>query len=117
MSNDFTRTQIAFRWQCKPQLNDLIPPTPSNLKLSPQVEERKGWAPHSSLGTPSPSVPQPPWSTNKEGFVQRMNEDSFLLGVLLKLESRGLLPSMTPVGSPQPNLQMPLVSNGHLAGG
>lgn len=92
-----------------------FPPTPSNLKLSPQVEERKGCPPHSSLGTPSPSIPQPPRSTNKEGFVQRMNEDSFLLGILLKLESRGLLPSMTPVGSPQPNLQMPLISNGHLA--
>lgn len=52
---------------------------------------------------------------NKEGFVQRMNEDSFLLGILLKLESRGLLPSMMPVGSQQPNLRMPLVSNGHLA--
>lgn len=36
---------------------------------------------------------------NKEGFVQRVNGDSFLLGVLLKLESRGLLPSVTAMGS------------------
>lgn len=36
---------------------------------------------------------------NKEGFVQRVSGDSFLLGVLLKLESRGLLPSVTAMGS------------------
>lgn len=36
---------------------------------------------------------------NKEGFVRRVNGDSFLLGVLLKLESRGLLPSVTAMGS------------------
>lgn len=36
---------------------------------------------------------------NKEGFVRRVNGDSFLLGVLLKLESHGSLPSVTAMGS------------------
>lgn len=112
MSDGFTRTQIGFQGQCKPQLNGPIPLTPSNLKLSPQVEERKGR--HPRVVPPRPAPRSHP-STNKEGFVQSMNEGGFLLGILLTLESHGLLPLMMPVGSPQPNLQMPLVSNGHLA--
>lgn len=85
-----------------------------NLKLSPQVGE---WGGSHALGLAPPLLVSHshPGPMNKEGFVQRMNGDSFLLGILLKLESRGLLPLMTTKGSRQPNLRTQLVSNSHLA--
>lgn len=87
------------------------------MKQSPHVWEKKGVPPPPSwLGwCPFSSAPWPPQSMNKAGFVERMNEDSFLLGIFLKLESRGLLPSMTPVRSGQPIPGLPLISNDHLA--
>ena len=40
-----------------------------------------------------------------------MNEDRFLLGILLKLESYGLLPQKMPSEFQQPNVQIGLASN------
>lgn len=57
------------------------------------------------------SISQPPRSINKACFVWRMNGDGFLLCILLKLESYGWLPSMTPVELQQPNVPVWLASN------
>lgn len=102
----FSAIQTTTKW--------LNSPIPFNLKLSPQVGE---WGGSHALGLAPPLLVSHshPGPMNKEGFVQRMNGDSFLLGILLKLESRGLLPLMTTKGSQQPNLRTQLVSTSHLA--
>lgn len=113
MSSDFTRTQIRVSVQYKPQLNDLIPHT-FQLEAVSQVGERggshvSGLAPR-LLASHSHARPM-----NKEVLFREWMRTAFLFGVLSKLESRGLLPSMMTMGSRQPNLRMQLVSNGHLA--
>lgn len=63
------------------------------------------------LQCPPSSISHLPRSINKACFVRSMNENSFLLCILLKLESYGLLPLMTFTGFRQPHVQIWLTSH------
>ena len=80
------------------------------MKLYHQVGKEDDIHIPGELQCPPSSISLLPGSINKACFVRSMNEDGFLLCILLKLESYGLLPLMTPIGFQQPNVQIWLTS-------
>ena len=74
----------------------------ANFSQAPQEGE---------LQCPPSSISHLPGSINKACFVRSMNENSFLLCILLKLESYSLLPLMTFTGFQQPHVQIWLISH------
>lgn len=63
------------------------------------------------LQCPPSSISHLSRSINKACFVRSMNENSFLLCILLKLESYGLLPLMMFTGFQRPHVQIWLTSH------
>lgn len=89
-----------------------FPGTSRNEALSPGRKERMAFIFRASYDAFLLAAHIYPGSINKACFVQRMNEDGFLLCILLKLESYGSLPSPPPpIGFQEPNAQIWLASN------